>query len=376
MTPLAAAQSIGVFAWLDSTAYARPIMVGIADRRSAPADAVLEALFLDGVLGAERCVPWLRTGASETGAICAYTAILGGRGAQQQCRPELGRIQSGFVLNPAADDKLRLAREFRDVLGSAVGRSANSVFDLVRAPAPAEDALQVDVLAGAVRRGGCTIALSEGEFGIVGALALSARSQPLCEVLWPEREPDCASKLLRVYVHRIRAKAGTKALFEAFAHEYRLGRDVRVDVDEAEAALRRARAGARLDPDAARVLQRAFADFCGGGYRRLAHLDQYAALERRIVRLGGEIAQALVDDAWSRDERPRALQIAEELLDADPCGELGIELTVRAQLALGNHDAAVRRYRDYCRALRDELDCAPPQHLTALLSARGYDRAG
>ncbi|MDP9107303.1 MAG: bacterial transcriptional activator domain-containing protein, partial [Candidatus Eremiobacteraeota bacterium] len=139
---------------------------------------------------------------------------------------------------------------------------------------------------------------------------------------------------------------------------------------------RRTRAGGRLDPDGAHVLQRAFADFRGGGYRRLGDLDQYAALERRICRLGGEIAQALADDAWSRDDRARALQIAEELLDTDPCGELGIELTVRAHLALGNHDAAVRRYRDYCRALRDDLDCAPPQQLAALLNVRAYDRAG
>jgi DNA-binding SARP family transcriptional activator len=376
MTPLAAAQSIAVFAWLDSESHARPIMLGIADRRSAPADAVLDALFRDGVLGAERCVPWLRTGAAESGAVCAYTAILGGRAAERQSGPELGRIQTGFVLNPAPDDKLRLAREFRDVLGNAVGRSAGSVFDLVRTPAAAGDAIQVDVLAGAVRRGGRAVALSDGEFGIVGALALTARSQTLCDTLWPEREPRCASKLLKVYVHRIRAKVGTKDLFEAFAHEYRLGRGVRVDVDDAEAVLRRARAGGRLDPDSAGVLQRAFADFRAGGYRRLSGLDQYAALERRISRLGGEIAQALADDAWSRDERARALQIAEELLDTDPCGELGIELTVRAQLALGNHDAAVRRYRDYCRALRDELDCSPPPHLAALLNARGYDRAG
>jgi DNA-binding SARP family transcriptional activator len=277
-----------------------------------------------------------------------------------------------FPDGPEPGDIARLDAEFRRVALEAGGVGITTFFDSVSQRQGVRDDIEINVLSGTASRGGREIALSDGEFAIASVIALnrpSSTREELCDQLWPERDPESSSRLLKVYVHRIRGKFGTNRVIDSHGGGYSLGRDVRVDVHALD-ALARAQ-NVRATPLAALELsevERAFTGVAERRYRRIACVEAYADLERRLIATGIELGRLLVHDALLRDDPARAVNIAENLATLDPYDDVAAELLIRAQLGLGRHDAASRFFRTFCRTLHDELALPPPAHLARLLA--------
>jgi DNA-binding SARP family transcriptional activator len=244
---------------------------------------------------------------------------------------------------------------------------------MASAPAPPlydNDCIELRILEGTSSYGGREIKLTDGEFAIAAAMALNRQHlnrEEWCDKLWPDRDPDAAARLLKVYVHRIRAKFGTVHVIETQGSGYRLGRDVLVDVHQLDAITRAYdTAQDRLDDETFAVVARAFESIKDRCYRRIAGLEYFEELEPRFNAIGAELARLLVHDAFLRGDTAGAARIAEDLVLLDPYDEVAAELFIRSQLLLGRQDAAARHFRTFCRTLRDELDVPPPQHLTRL----------
>jgi DNA-binding SARP family transcriptional activator len=292
--------------------------------------------------------------------MCAYAAIVDGN-----C------MRSCFALHPDADDIARLSEEFRTLARDLVGPAADGFFDRIGPPAADDHRIEINIFRGTALRAGRQITLTDGEFSVVAVMAMNRQghsSDEWCDKLWPERDVQSAVRLLRVYIHRLRAKFGSDRIIDKDGNGYRLGRDVCVDLHTLEAMAREHYAGTlRLEEAQLRTVQRAFDGFKERRYRRLAGLERYGELERRLIATGVELARMLVHDAFSQEDGPRALGIAEHLVTLDPYDDVAAELLMRAQVRLGRYDAAQRHFRTFCRTMRDELGLAPPHHLSRLL---------
>jgi DNA-binding SARP family transcriptional activator len=370
--PDPAPPALAVLAWFDSASSGRPTAVAVAEGRRVELSAALESLFFDGLDGARRCVPWLVASHDRTQPMCAYAAIVSDSPAgvtPRSASPRRGRVHSGFVVNPTADDKARLDSEFRGVLATRSMSLPRAILESALRPNRA-GRIDVGILRGAVHRDGSAIDISGGEFAILSTLALAGRPQTirsLGNTLWPERDEDSAYNLVKVYFHRIRSRVGRKDVIQTAGTGFRLASDVGIDVIAAESVLRTTAGNAGLTALEQQVLEEAHAAFAGGGYRRLSRLDNYSAMERRFTVLGGELASRLCAHAWSHDDPQRALAIADAHHAAEPLDEVGMELVIRAHKALGNRDAAVRRFRCYADAIRSELDVDPPEYIAELV---------
>jgi SARP family transcriptional regulator, regulator of embCAB operon len=244
-------------------------------------------------------------------------------------------------------------------------------------PAPAasryeNDRIEIRILDGTSSLGSREVRLTDREFAIVAAMALNRGTlnrEEWCDKLWPDRDSESAARLLKVYVHRIRAKFGTVRVIETHGNGYRLGRNAWVDVGQLEEITRgHDVARDRLDAETFDLVTEAFENIRDRCYRRIACLDYYEELERRFVAIGGELARLIVHEAFLRGDNAYAARIAEDLVLLDPYDEVAAELFIRAQLLLGREDAAARHFRTFCRTLRDELNVPPPQHLTRLFA--------
>jgi len=214
------------------------------------------------------------------------------------------------------------------------------------------------------------IVVSDGDFAVLASMALHpqlASRDEWCDRLWPDRDGDCAARLLKVYVHRIRAKFGSNDIIETHARGYRLGRSVSVDVDLLDALARGFGDDCAVDPAQVGTLRAAFAAIRERRYRRIATLARYAEYERRFIACGVELARMLVHEAFRCGDDAGAQRVADDVMLLDPYDDVAIELVMRVHVRLGRLDAASRHFRAFCRTLRDELDLPPPRHLSLLL---------
>jgi DNA-binding SARP family transcriptional activator len=358
---MSAPDSLVLLAWLDSTGDPNVAMAAVSDGRRISPESALTRLFADGLAGVSRVLPWFAPGALRDVPICAYAAVTG----------HAGRVRSGFVAHPSPDDIARLNSEFRSVASEAAGPGVTRFFDALRPPSDRTDRIEINVFEGRALCAGREVALSNGEFAVATAIALSGETlsrEEWCDRLWPERDRESSARLLKVYIHRIRTKFGVDRVIETHGRGYRIGSDVAVDVLAFEAWAAR-RADAMLRPNERARIQRAFDGFAERRYRRLEGLEHYDEIERRVVATGAEIARILGNAAFAAGDFARALSIADHLVALDPYDEVAAELHIRAQLGRGRPDAASRHFRAFCRTLRDELDLGPPHHLARLLQA-------
>jgi DNA-binding winged helix-turn-helix (wHTH) protein len=171
--------------------------------------------------------------------------------------------------------------------------------------------IEINLLSGTVLRGGTETRLSDGEFSVVAQMAFkrnAASRDEWCDVLWPDRDAESAARLLKVFVHRIRTKLATQDVIETRGRCYRIGAGVRIDIHSLEYLVRKHTSGS-LRCDAAQLanMQRAFAGFVARGYLRLALLQRFDRVERRLIATGIEIGRVLVADALARHDGTRAL---------------------------------------------------------------------
>jgi DNA-binding SARP family transcriptional activator len=361
-----------LLAWLDATGNQDVVITAISDGRRISPESAFAQLFANGRAGATVALPWIERASRPNVPICAYAAIVAtAKRPLEATHLDRGQMWSGFVRDPDANDVARLNEEYRTTVRHLVGVSA----DMIDSHGPTygrPGRIEINIFEGTALRDGREIALSDGEFAVAAMVALNRQDfsrQAWCEKLWPDRDSESAGRLLKVYIHRIRAKFGTRTVIETHDNGYRLGPDVVVDVHVLEALTRRQRVGAlTLDASQLRMVQRAFDGFKKCRHLRLSWIAQFDELERRLLATGVELARILVEDAFFRKNDDHALMIAEYLQTVDPYDDVAAELLIRAQLRLGRPDAAQRHFNAFCRTLRDELDLPPPRHLSLLLA--------
>ncbi|MFG2058762.1 ATP-binding protein [Micromonospora sp. NPDC048930] len=203
---------------------------------------------------------------------------------------------------------------------------------------------------------------------LAGQLRAGCGAQALVDALWPDDPPRHPVKALQILVSRARTELGADLIVRT-ATGYRLAlTEEQVDAAavllRAEAAGRRARAGehaaALAEAEAGLALFAGPpADDPGVGDPLAALRADRAAIHRSLSR-----ARALALSRLGR--HTEALPVLTELAARSPRDEeLLIEL-LRAEATATSRSAALTRYEDYRRALREELGADPGPALREL----------
>ena len=231
---------------------------------------------------------------------------------------------------------------------------------------------EIDVLAAEVRLEGTRVRLSRGELALTMALALQRRRcsrEELIELLYPHMDLDTAATQLRVYVYRVRRQLRSPRAIIFQTDGYHINPDFIVDFREIEAfvgdamqtrgALDHATI-ARLDGVRKRLINRNVA--------WMGDREWCNTLDRRLQMLLFDVTTRLGEAALVHGDVRAASLLATEILDLDPCDERGAELAIRSRLGVGDRVGAVRQFRRYERALREEYAASPSAELSALLA--------
>jgi DNA-binding SARP family transcriptional activator len=237
-------------------------------------------------------------------------------------------------------------------------------------PAPGTP-VQLEVLSGHALVDGAEIVLTGAQRLLVCALAQCRHAidrEELETMFWPDEDPSRARNLLNIAIHRLRKRLGHDAIVQS-ADGYRLGDVVTVDLWEIEAFAARFRAAEMPDITTAGRWLAVMRHVCCGCVRRAADPEFVGALERRLLSAARDATDRLAENALARQRPDVALALVRVTLDFDPCDERSRELAIRAHLARGDRASAIREYRDYTKALREELDLAPSFALSTLIAA-------
>jgi DNA-binding SARP family transcriptional activator len=230
--------------------------------------------------------------------------------------------------------------------------------------------VQVEVLSGRALVGGVEVILTGPQRLLVCALAKCRHPvdrEQLEEMLWPDDEPARARNLLNIAIHRLRKRLGEGAIVQS-SDGYRLGDVVAVDLWEIEAFAARFRASETPDITTAGRWLAIMRHVCCG-LRRAADPEFVGALERRLLSAARDATDRLAEKALASRRPDVALVLVRVTIDFDPCDERARELAIRAHVAHGDRASAIREYRDYAKALSDELGLAPSFTLNSLLGA-------
>jgi DNA-binding SARP family transcriptional activator len=231
--------------------------------------------------------------------------------------------------------------------------------------------VQVEVLSGRALVSGAEIILTGPQRLLVCALAKCRHPvdrEQLEAMFWPDDEPARARNLLNIAVHRLRKRLGENAVVQS-ADGYRLGDVVTVDLWEIEAFAARFRTCETPDITSAGRWLAVMRHICCGSVRRASDPEFVGALERRLLTAARAATDRLAETALASNRPDVALALVRVTLDYDPCDERARELAIRAHLARGDRASAIREYRDYTKALADELGLAPSFGLASLVAS-------
>jgi DNA-binding SARP family transcriptional activator len=232
--------------------------------------------------------------------------------------------------------------------------------------------VQVEVLSGRALVDGVEIVLTGPQRLLVCALARCRHPvdrEQLEAMFWPDDEPERARNLLNIAVCRLRKRLGDAAIVQS-ADGYRLGDVVTVDLWEIEAFAARFRTCETPDITAAGRWLAVMRHICCGSVRRASDPEFVAALERRLLTAARDATDRLAEIALRSNRPDVTLALTRVTLDHDPCDERARELAIRAHLARGDRASAIREYRDYAKALLDELGLTPAFALASLVAAQ------
>jgi DNA-binding SARP family transcriptional activator len=187
-------------------------------------------------------------------------------------------------------------------------------------------------------------------------------------MFWPDDEPARARNLLNIAIHRLRKRLGENAIVQS-ADGYRLGDVVTVDLWEIEAFAARFRTCETPDITTAGRWLAVMRHICCGSVRRASDPEFVAALERRLLTAARAATDRLAEIALRSNRPDVALALVRVTLAYDPCDERARELAIRAHVARGDRASAIREYRDYTKALLDELGLTPAFALGSLIAS-------
>jgi DNA-binding SARP family transcriptional activator len=237
-----------------------------------------------------------------------------------------------------------------------------------RSPRSVPVSCHISLARARVERDGKVQRLTSRELQLVLCLAVrrrACRAEELLEVLWQRAERPDAS-VLRVYVRRTRLKLGENAIVTV-AGGYALGNDVRVDLEEIEAAIAQARQQQPIAP-AVRTTLAAYLQAMRERQPTVAETwDWFAPVGARIEDLTRGLAMMLGRDALGQQAYEAALAYSQGIIERDACDEPARELRIRAHLGAGDRAAAMRELRVYRNTLASELEAVPSASLIALV---------
>ena len=229
--------------------------------------------------------------------------------------------------------------------------------------------LEIYFSTGIVRVRGASVRLSATESALLFSIA--RRRQPstreeLIDLVWGEAPPQQVQNAFNVALHRLRRRLGGNDAIVYGDLGYALCESAVVDLVSLEALKRTsARAGTFGDAELA-ALQRVYDSWRGSFARNADRHEWLEATSYRARSLAAELGIAFGRNALQRGEHATALEIAEDLIEADPCDEQATELALHALLQRGDRSAALRVYRRYALELRRELGVQPSHHVAAL----------
>jgi DNA-binding SARP family transcriptional activator len=222
--------------------------------------------------------------------------------------------------------------------------------------------LCVNLLTATIEWEGQAVPLKTRPRQVIFALALAGaplRGEELASRIWPDRDPRRMQNALRVHIAAVRkASHPSVILFED--GRYHITKAHVVDLEGAEALVRQAARSFPLGPSMRRTLE----ELAAGVDRRIRawdDLDWFASIQRRTDPLRRAALVTLAEDALQRQDSNAALRFVNLLFEHDACDERARLIAIRAHLQAGHETEAIREYREYRRAVRDELgvDLAP-----------------
>ena len=212
---------------------------------------------------------------------------------------------------------------------------------------------------------GRTVHTTRREFEILAVLALNRRPlthDGLVSRIWPHVDGERGRRCLRVFVHRLRGRAGRRDIVVADRDRWTLGPDVTVDFWEWQQLLRQAGA-VPSTPELRDRLTDAYHQLLIAVKDAPARSEVDAELERAAHDLLRGVAAFLVEEALLAGDSGRVLEIARAVLPIDPYAEIWHESIVRAHRRAGNDRAARDHLVHYADLLQKELGVTFPRHL-------------
>jgi DNA-binding SARP family transcriptional activator len=194
-------------------------------------------------------------------------------------------------------------------------------------------------------------------------------SAELIAALWPGAVPDHADGTLRSLLSKVRRAVEPDHGGRSLGYRLELGQGVRVDLEQALAAIHRAETAVATEswtqawgPSMVALFaaQRGFLPGEDAPWinecRRVLEDMELRALEcyaAATLGIGGE-------------ELPGAMRAARRMIDREPYRESGYRLLMRAMAESGNVAAALRVYEQLKALLRDELGVSPSPQTQAV----------
>ena len=254
----------------------------------------------------------------------------------------------------------------------AAGRTAyaRGMNDGIGLRAQLSPQIVVEAARAVVRLDGAPLRLTAREREIVVLLAVADRPLTVRDVglaLNPDSDDANAANAAKVYVHRIRRRAGAAAIVRRDGG-YLLGPGVVRDVTEARRALAsHSGAPGPIGADERDRLLEIAASLRTEPPAALAVREWFTPVGPSLRRLGHDLAMLIGRAALVHGDAGIALSIARDLTFEDACDEEAWELLFTAQVRVGQTAAAVQGLRFYESSLARELGEAPSPRLRAMV---------
>lgn len=268
--------------------------------------------------------------------------------------------------SPALQNAVRAIAEGR----ADVGMLSAFMARLQRERAERVPPLEVQLTSGNVRSAGRELALPERELALLVALSIRRETVPrarLADLLWPELDDYAARNALSVCMHRLRQHLGGDRTLLRNKDGYALHDEVVVDLWDIDRSVTAMRSRTTLGDTERALMAALYEKLRQKRPRRMESWDWFEPTERHIRELRLEVAHRLATDALSHGNIRRALELAEEMIEYDPCDEAAREIAINAHLRRGDRAAAMRQYRQYREVLLAELQCEPSEDIKRLV---------
>lgn len=230
--------------------------------------------------------------------------------------------------------------------------------------------VEVQLTSGTVRSMGREVALPERELALLMALSIRRETVPrarMADQLWPELDDYAARNALSVCMHRLRQHLGGDRTIIRSKDGYSLNDEVVVDLWDIDRSVTAMRSRNVLGDTERALMAGLYEKLRQKRPRRVESWDWFEPTERHIRELRLEVAHRLAADALSHGNIRRALELAEEMIEYDPCDEAAREIAINAHLRRGDRAAAMRQYRQYRETLLTELQCEPSEEIKRLV---------